>query len=63
MPDDKTTKQIVPDTSEFEIGDVVSIRLNGKIQEVKTVGRGYRKNEYLRSAFLYYCGGLDLYSQ
>lgn len=25
MPDDKTTKQIVPDMNEFEIDDVVSI--------------------------------------
>ncbi len=25
MPDNKTTKQIVPDMSEFEIDDVVSI--------------------------------------
>lgn len=25
MPDNKTTKQIVPDTSEFEIDDVVPI--------------------------------------
>ena len=25
MPDDKTTKKIVPDMSEFEIDDVVSI--------------------------------------
>ena len=25
MPEDKTTKQIVPDMSEFEIDDVVSI--------------------------------------
>ena len=27
MPDEKTTKQIVPDMSEFEIDDVVSILL------------------------------------
>lgn len=35
--------------------------LNGKIQEVKTVGRGYRKLENFRSAILFFHGGLDLY--
>ena len=38
-------------------------RLNGKIQEVKTIGRGYRKFENFRSAILFFCGGLDLYLQ
>ena len=33
-------------------------RMNGKIQEVKTVGRGYRKFENFRSAILFFCGGL-----
>lgn len=38
-------------------------RINGKIQEVKTVGRGYRRFENFRVAILFFCGGLDLYPQ
>jgi len=38
-------------------------RLNGKIQEIKTVRRGCRKFEKLRSAILFFCGGLNLYPQ
>ncbi len=34
---------------------------NGKIQEVKTIGRGYRMFENFRVAILFFCGGLDLY--
>ena len=36
-------------------------RLNGKIQEVKLLGRGYRTFENFRSAILFFHGGLDLY--
>jgi len=36
-------------------------RLNGKIQEVKSAGRGYRKFENFRSAILFFHGGLNLY--
>lgn len=36
-------------------------RLNGKIQELKTVGRGYRTFKNFRSAILFFHGGLDLY--
>jgi len=36
-------------------------RLNGKIQEVKLVGRGYRTFKKFRSAILFFHGGLDLY--
>lgn len=36
-------------------------RLNGKIQELKTVGRGYRTFEKFRSAILFFHGGLNLY--
>jgi transposase len=36
-------------------------RLNGKIQEIKVSGRGYRKFENFRSAILFFHGGLDLY--
>lgn len=36
-------------------------RLNGKIQEIKTVGRGYRTFKNFRSAILFFHGGLNLY--
>ena len=36
-------------------------RLNGKIQEIKTIGRGYRKFENFRNAILFFNGGLSLY--
>jgi transposase len=38
-------------------------RLNGKIQLIKTVGRGYRKFQNFRSAILFFNGGLELYPQ
>jgi transposase len=38
-------------------------RLNGKIQLIKTVGRGYRKFQNFRSAILFFNGGLNLYPQ
>lgn len=36
-------------------------RLNGKIQEIKSCGRGYRKFENFRNAILFFHGGLSLY--
>ncbi len=36
-------------------------RLNGKIQEIKTIGKGYRKFENFRSAILFFNGNLKLY--
>ena len=36
-------------------------RINGKIQEVKTIGRGYRRFENFRIVILFFCRGLDLY--
>jgi transposase len=36
-------------------------RLNGKIQIIKTIGRGYRKFLNFRSAILFFNGGLNLY--
>ena len=36
-------------------------RLNGKIQELKTAGRGYRTFDKFRSAILFFHGGLNLY--
>jgi len=38
-------------------------RLNGKIQEIKSVGRGYRTFKNFRSAILFFNGGLNLYPQ
>ena len=35
-------------------------RLNGKIQEIKTVARGYRTFKNFRSAILFFHGGLQL---
>ena len=36
-------------------------RLNGKIQIIKTIGRGYRNFTNFRSAILVFNGGLNLY--
>lgn len=36
-------------------------RLNGKIQEVKAAGRGYRRFDNFRNAILFFHGGLSLY--
>lgn len=36
-------------------------RINGKIQEIKTSGRGYRTFQNFRSAILFFHGGLQLY--
>jgi transposase len=41
--------------------NAMSERLNGKIQEIKTVGRGYRTFKNFRSAILFFNGGLNLY--
>jgi len=35
-------------------------RLNGSIQELKTIGRGYRKTENFRTAILFFHGDLDM---
>jgi len=46
------------------IGDVsnaIAERLNGKIQLLKAVGRGYRKFTNFRSAILFFYGKLDLF--
>ena len=36
-------------------------RLNGKIQEIKSIGKGYRTFKNFRSAILFFNGGLDFY--
>ncbi len=46
-------------TSTFS--NAMAERLNGKIQELKTVGKGYRRFKNFRSAILFFHGGLNLY--
>jgi transposase len=36
-------------------------RLNGAIQEIKTIGRGYIKTENFRIAILFFYGNLNLF--
>lgn len=43
------------------LNNAMAERLNGKIQELKFVGRGYRLFKNFRSAILFFHGGLDLY--
>lgn len=45
----------------FNLSNAMAERLNGKIQELKTIGRGYRRYENFRSAILFFYGGLSLY--
>jgi transposase len=44
-----------------EASNAMAERLNGKIQIIKTGGRGYRKFQNFRSAILFFNGGLNLY--
>ena len=43
------------------VSNAMAERLNGKIQLLKTVGRGYRKFANFRSAILFFYGKLDLF--
>ncbi len=45
----------------INLTNAMAERLNGKIQELKTVGRGYRTFSNFRSAILFFNGGLNLY--
>jgi transposase len=45
----------------FNFNNAMAERLNGKIQEIKTVDRGYRTFKNFRSAILFFHGGLSLY--
>lgn len=45
------------------INNAVAEWLNGKIQEIKTIGRGFRKFENFRIAILFFLGKLNLYPQ
>jgi transposase len=47
-------------TSNFS--NAMAERLNGKIQLLKSIGRGYRRFENFRSAILFFYGKLDLFS-
>lgn len=43
------------------VSNAIAERLNGKIQLLKSIGRGYRKFENFRSAILFFYGKLDLF--
>lgn len=45
----------------INLTNAMAERLNGKIQELKTVGRGYRTFNNFRSAILFFNGRLNLY--
>jgi len=45
----------------INLTNAMAERLNGKIQELKIVGRGYRTFANFRSAILFFNGGLNLY--
>ena len=47
----------------MRFSNAMAERLNGEIQEIKTVGRGYRTFKNFRSAILFFHGGLNLYLQ
>jgi transposase len=44
-----------------EVSNAMAERLNGKIQLLKAIGRGYRKFANFRSAILFFYGKLDLF--
>jgi transposase len=46
----------------MNLSNAMAEQLNGKIQELKTVGKGYRTFANFRSAILFFYGGLDLYT-
>jgi hypothetical protein len=45
----------------LNLSNTLAERLNGKIQTLKTVAKGYRTFANYRSAVLFFRGGLDLY--
>jgi transposase len=45
----------------YSFNNAMTERLNGKIQEVKTSGRGYRSFQNFRSAILFFHGDLNLH--
>jgi transposase len=44
-----------------KLSNAMAERLNGKIQELKTIGKGFRTFEKFRSVILFFNGGLNLY--
>ena len=44
-----------------KFSNAMAERLNGKIQILKSVSRGYRTFENFRSAILFFYGGMDVY--
>lgn len=44
-----------------DVSNAIAERLNGKIQLLKSIGRGYRKFENFRSAILFFYGKLNLF--
>jgi transposase len=44
-----------------KFSNAMAERLNGKIQILKSIGRGYRTFDNFRSAILFFYGGLDVY--
>ena len=48
---------------EHPINNAVAEWLNGKIQEIKTIGRGFRNFKNFRIAILFFLGKLNLYPQ
>ena len=45
------------------INNSIAEWINGKIQEIKTIGRGFRNFENFRTAILFFLGKLNLYPQ
>ncbi|MCY4162100.1 MAG: hypothetical protein OXE77_09585 [Flavobacteriaceae bacterium] len=45
----------------FEQSNGRAKRINGKIQEVITVVRGFRNDENLRASVLFFCGHLSFF--
>jgi transposase len=45
----------------LNLSNALAERLNGKIQELKTVAKGYQTFANFRSTLLFFRGGLDLY--
>jgi transposase len=60
-----TSKKMLPNAEivhdRFHLIKYLNEAINGKIQEIKTVGRGYRTFKNFRSAILFFHGGLSLY--
>ncbi len=53
--------QGVVNALKMNFSNAMAERLNGKLQEVKLSGRGYRTFKNFRSAILFFHGGLNLY--